>query len=268
MYKFLVDSHCHLDLIEENGISFEDVIINSKKNNIKILQTICTKISNVNKIIKYTEREESVYCSIGTHPCNVTHEEFYTCEQIKKICENNVKIIGIGETGLDYFHDKSTANLQKKYFLEHINVSRETKLPTIIHSRDADIDMADILKIEQKNGEFPALLHCFSSSYELAKNALDLGVFISISGIVTFKNATDLQKMVRDIPLDMLLIETDSPYLSPIPYRGKINQPAYLINIADFIATIKNISVEEVINHTTANFLSLFEKAAGMVKIS
>ncbi len=262
MYNFLVDSHCHLDLIEESGISFEDIIKNSKNNNIKILQTICTRISNINKIIKYTEKEQSVYCSIGTHPCNVSNEEFYSCEQIKQICEDNMKIIGIGETGLDYFHDKSTKNLQKKYFLEHINVSRETKLPTIIHSRDADKDMIDILKIEQNNGEFPALLHCFSSSYELAKNALDLGVFISISGIVTFKSATDLQKMVRDIPLDMLLIETDSPYLSPTPYRGKINQPAYLVNVADFIANIKNISIEKVINHTTANFFNLFKKVA------
>jgi TatD DNase family protein len=198
---------------------------------------------------------------VGLHPCYVDKNEFKNAIEIVKICNNNQKIIGIGETGLDYYHDKSLIDLQKKSFLEHIYASSITKLPLIIHSRNADKDMAEILKSTKKDHDFPALLHCFSSSFELAKSAVDLGIYISVAGIITFKNAQDLQDIIKNIPLESLLLETDSPYLTPIPHRGKVNQPAYTSYVAKFIASLKNIPVDEVINQTTANFHKIFLRA-------
>lgn len=264
MPNYIVDSHCHLDLIEKQGIKFEDVLLSAAENNVRILQTICTKITEIDKILSYTANHDFVYASVGIHPCNVAQQPKISAEEIIKICSQNAKIIGIGETGLDYYHDKSAIDLQKASFVEHIKASQENDLPVIIHSRDADLDMMEILKSEQKNKNFPALLHCFSSSKELAIQALDLGIYISISGIVTFKNATDLQEIVKFLPLDRLLVETDSPYLAPIPYRGKTNQPAFTKHVVDFIAQLKNISPEEVARETSQNFLRIFKKAKSL----
>lgn len=264
MNNYIVDTHCHLDLIEEKGINFKEIIQNCDKHNVKILQTICTKISEIDKILNYTKLHNSIYASVGIHPCNVQEEKEVKCDEIVKICEVNSKIIGIGETGLDYYHDTSAITRQKASFLEHIKASQETDLPLIIHSRDADKDMAEILEVEQENKKFPALLHCFSSSKELAMKALDLGVYISISGIVTFKNAKELQEIVKEIPLEFLLVETDSPYLAPTPYRGKINQPAFTKYVVDYIAELKNISAEEVTNITTENFFRIFKRAKSL----
>jgi TatD DNase family protein len=261
MYNYIVDTHCHLDLIEEKGINIEEILENCEEKNVKILQTICTKISSVEKILKYTENNQNIYSSVGLHPCNVSVEEFRTASEILAICEKNSKIIGIGETGLDYYHDLSQVELQKKSFLEHIEASVKSDLPLIIHSRNADDDMMEILKNTQKNHKFPALLHCFSSSPALARCALDLGIYISIAGIITFKNAEELQKIVKEIPLEFLLIETDSPYLAPMPHRGKINQPAYTFYVAEFIAKLKNLEVEKVIEQTTKNFHKIFKRA-------
>jgi TatD DNase family protein len=261
MLNYIVDTHCHLDLIEKQGITFSDVIEYSLKNNVKILQTICTKITEIESILKYTKNYDFIYASVGIHPCNVGEQPKINAVEIVKICEENSKIIGIGETGLDYYHDKSAIDLQKYSFVEHIKASAKTSLPLIIHSRDADIDMMEILETEQKNSNFPALLHCFSSSKELAKKALDLGIYISISGIVTFKNANTLKEIVKYLPLESLLVETDSPYLAPIPFRGKINQPAFTKHIIEFIAELKNLSVEEVTHQTTENFFKIFKRA-------
>jgi TatD DNase family protein len=259
--NYLIDSHCHLDLIEKSGISLTEIIENCQKNNVKILQTICTRPEEIDNLIKYCDNYDFIYSSFGLHPCNVDKNSTISSSQIIETCQKHVKIIGIGETGLDYFHDLTFVKEQKKSFLEHIFASQKNLLPLIIHSRDADSDMADILTIEQKNLYFPALLHCFSSSKELAKKALDLNIFISISGIITFKNATSLQEIVKYIPLDYLLIETDSPYLAPIPFRGKVNQPTNVKFVADFIAELKNISVEEVYHQTSENFYKIFTKA-------
>jgi TatD DNase family protein len=261
MYNYIVDTHCHLDLIEEKGIHIEEILKNCEEKNVKILQTICTKISSIEKILKYTNGNQNIYASIGLHPCNVSVEEFRTSAEILAICEKNSKIIGIGETGLDYYHDLSQVELQKKSFLEHIEASTISDLPLIIHSRNADDDMMEILKNTQKNHKFPALLHCFSSSPALARCAVDLGIYISIAGIITFKNAEELQKIVKEIPLEFLLIETDSPYLAPMPHRGKINQPAYTFFVAEFIAKLKNLEVEKVIEQTTKNFHKIFKRA-------
>ncbi len=261
MINYIVDTHCHLDLIEKSGLKIEDVIKNAQENQVKILQTISTKITEIDHILSYTKIRDFIYASVGIHPCNVAEQPKITAAEILKICAENSKIIGIGETGLDYYHDKSGIVAQKISFLEHIKASQQNKLPVIIHSRDADLDMMEILESEQKNQAFPALLHCFSSSKALAYKALDLGILISISGIVTFKNATELQEIVKSLPIESLLVETDSPYLAPSPYRGKTNQPAYTKHVVEFIAELKGLSLENVANQTSENFFKIFTKA-------
>lgn len=257
---YIIDTHCHLDLIEEKSLSFDEIIAAAEKNNVRILQTICTRISEIDKILAYTKRRDSVYASVGIHPCNVQDEPQITATEILKFCSEE-KIIGIGETGLDYYHDKSAIDLQKTSFLAHIEASQKSRLPLIIHSRDCDDDMISMLESEQKNQQFPALLHCFSSGKELAKKALDLGIYISISGIVTFKNAVQLQEIVKFVPLEFLLVETDSPYLAPMPHRGKLNQPAYTRHVVEFIAQLKGVSTGKIASVTTENFFKIFTKA-------
>ena len=254
----IVDSHCHLDLIEEKGLNINEVINNARKNGVTILQTISTKISHFQDIKKFVDQYDNVYCSLGNHPCNVKEEGVVSADKIIDLCRNNSKIIGIGETGLDYFHDTSFVDQQKKSFLSHINASQETGLPLIIHSRDCDEDMIDILKQEQKSKRFPALLHCFSSSKRLAEEAVNLGIYISFSGIVTFKNAKIVQEVALYTPEDMILVETDSPYLAPTPYRGQINQPAYTANTVDFLANLRGIDKDYFAKKTTDNFCKLF----------
>ncbi len=261
MFNYLVDTHCHLDLVEKQNIPLKEVLDNCQKNNVKILQTICTKITEIDKILSYTKKHDYVYASVGIHPCNVDEQPKITAAEIIKICQEESKIIGIGETGLDYYHKTSFISDQKNSFLNHVAASQENELPVIIHSRNSDLDMIEILSSEQKNKNFPALLHCFSSSKTLAQKALDLGIYISISGIVTFKNALELQEIVKFLPLEFLLVETDSPYLAPTPFRGKTNQPAFTKHVVEFIAELKNIPVETVVDKTTQNFFKIFKKA-------
>lgn len=261
MNSYIVDSHCHLDLIEKQGAKIDEIIANSLQNNVKILQTICTRITEIDKILDYTKLRSFIYGSVGIHPCNVLEQPKISAHDILKLCKTHEKIIGIGETGLDYYHDNSTIALQKISFLEHIKASQESDLPTIIHSRNADLDMMEILQSEQKNKNFPALLHCFSSSKELSRQALNLGIYISIAGIVTFKNAVELQEIVKFLPLDFLLVETDSPYLAPIPHRGKSNQPAFTRHVVEFIAELKGLSSDEVARKTSENFFKIFKRA-------
>jgi TatD DNase family protein len=264
MFDYIVDSHCHLDLLEKQNMSISEVILSAKQNNVKILQTICTKITEIEKILSYSKLYDFVYASVGIHPCNVDDQPKISADEIIKICQKEPKIIGIGETGLDYYHESSLVKNQKNSFVEHIKAAQETKIPLIIHSRNADLDMMEILSSEQRNKNFPALLHCFSSSKELARKALDLGIYISISGIVTFKNAKELQDVVDFVPLESLLLETDSPYLAPTPFRGKTNQPAYTRNVAEFIAKLKGVAFEEVVHKTTENFFKIFTKAKAL----
>jgi len=258
--NFLIDSHCHLDLLEEKGEDVTKLIATAKEKNIQYIQTICTKITEFNKIYSYAEKFNNVFASIGIHPCNVYEQPQIDIEKTIKICNDKPKLIGIGETGLDYFHDQSTKNQQIDSFLKHIEIARKTGLVLIIHSRDADQDMADILTAEMKKGDFKALMHCFSSSKLLAQKALDLNISISISGIVTFKNAIDLQNIVKIIPTDKILVETDAPYLAPTPYRGKINKPEFTFETAKFIAQLKDLDQEEFFAQTTDNFCKLFTK--------
>lgn len=255
----IVDSHCHLDLLEKQGHNIDEIIQNAHAAQVEILQTICTRVSEIDKILDYTKRYENVFASLGVHPNNVDEEPKINAAQLLKICAAEKKIIGIGETGLDYYYKDVAPENQKYSFIEHIRASQESGLPLIIHSRDADSDMMEILTSEQKNKKFPALLHCFSSSESLARKALDLGVLISISGIATFKNALDLQQIVKFLPLESLLVETDSPYLAPVPYRGKTNQPAYTRNVTEFVAQLKGLGWQEVAAQTTQNFFLLFK---------
>jgi TatD DNase family protein len=256
--NFLVDSHCHLDLLADKGFNIDEIIENAVQNQVQILQTIGTKISNFEQVYQYAQKYHNVFASVGIHPCNVEEEPKITAEEIIKIYQTHPKIIGIGETGLDYFHPNFIPENQIASFIEHITAARELDLPVIIHTRDADSDMAKILESEMKKGQFKALLHCFSSSKELALKAVELGISISISGIITFKNAVDLQNIVKDLPLESLLVETDAPYLAPMPHRGKPNQPAFTKHTAEFLANLKGVSFEEICQITTGNFLKLF----------
>jgi TatD DNase family protein len=258
MKNFIIDSHCHLDIIEQKGLNIDEVIKNAAEKNIKIIQTICTKITEFDKIHLYTKKFPNIFCSVGVHPNNVDTEPKFTAEDIIKICQENNKIISIGETGLDYYYQYSKKENQKKSLIEHIKASQITQLPLIIHNRDSDEDMIEILKKEYSKKSFPGLLHCFSSSENLAFAALDIGFYISISGIITFKKAQDLRNIVKKIPLDRLLVETDAPYLTPEPYRGKINQPSYTKNTLEKIAEIKEISFDEAKKITTENFFRLW----------
>lgn len=237
-----------------------DVMENAAQNQVQLMQTICTKISAVDSILKYCADYDHVYGSVGLHPNRVDEEGVPLLDQLLKIIEENPKIIGIGETGLDYYYEQSDRAKQKESFLIHIKAAQKTDLPLIIHSRNADQDMMEILEREQKHQSFPALLHCFTSTRELALKALELKMMISISGIVTFKNATDLQELVKFLPLENLLVETDSPYLAPMPYRGQANQPAYTKQVVEFIAKLKEISADEVAAVTTANFFRIFKR--------
>jgi len=257
-YDFLVDSHCHLDLLADKGFNIDEIIENAIQNQVQILQTIGTKISNFEQVYQYAQKYKNVFASVGIHPCNVEEEPKVKAEEIIKIYQTHPKIIGIGETGLDYFHSGFVKENQIASFIEHIAAARELGLPVIIHTRDADLDMAKILESEMKKGQFKALLHCFSSSKELALKAVELGISISISGIITFKNAVDLQNIVKDLPLESLLVETDAPYLAPMPHRGKLNQPAFTKHTAEFLANLKGVSFEEICQITTGNFLRLF----------
>ncbi len=256
---FLIDSHCHLDLLAEKGFDIDAIIADCLENKVQIIQTICTKISQFDQVYQYAEKYKQVFASVGIHPCNVEEETKISAQEIVQICQKYPRIIGIGETGLDYFHPNFIKENQIVSFLEHIKASRETGKPVIIHSRNADFDMAAILKEEMRRDKFKSVLHCFSSSPQLAEIAVELGVFISISGIITFKNAVELRNIVKYLPLELLLIETDAPYLAPLPYRGKVNQPQYVKNTAEFLADLRGISLEEVAKITTNNFCRLFQ---------
>lgn len=258
----LVDSHCHLNMpqFKEN---LDDIISNAIKNNVKYMQTICTKLEEFEEILKITDKYNNIFASVGVHPNSA--KENISAEKLIQLSRHD-KVIGFGETGLDYHYQTIEPTIQKKSFISHINASANSSLPIIIHSRNADIDMIDILTSEMKNQHFQGLLHCFSSTKELAYKALDLGLYISISGIITFKNAGDLRDIVSDIPLERLLVETDAPYLAPSPYRGKCNEPGYVKIIAEEIAKIKNISFDEFAEISTNNFFRLFQKAQKILK--
>ncbi len=260
MFDFLIDSHCHFKLMEEEGLAIEDVVNLAKKNGIKVLNNICTKIDEVEEVIQMSSLYDNVFCSVGHHPEEVNNKVATSDELL--VYTNNPKVVAIGESGLDYHYDGYDKSKQKQNFEAHIETSRKSHLPLVIHSRDADSDMIDILKSEMKNGAFEFVLHCFSSGKELAYTGLDLGGYISFSGIVTFGKATDLQNIARTVPINRIIVETDSPFLVPTPFRGKVkvNQPMYVKNTAEFLASLFGIDFLDVCDITTNNCLRLFSK--------
>lgn len=254
----IVDSHCHLNY-DELSADMEGVLLRAKEAGVGILQTISTKVSEFDKILSIAKAHDNIYCSVGVHPHEVEGEGIVSVDKLIELSQDD-KVIGIGETGLDYYYEHSNRELQKKSFINHIAASRETGLPLIVHTRSADDDTIDILKSEMKKGQFPGLIHCFTATEKLARECIDMGMYISISGIITFKRADELRDTVSKLPLNRLLIETDAPYLAPDPMRGKPNEPSYIKYTAAKMAEIFDKEVLEIEEYTTKNFFKLFDK--------
>jgi TatD DNase family protein len=255
----LIDSHCHL---EYDGLAEDQagVLERARAAGVGGFLNISTRQSEWARVVATAEREPDVWASIGIHPHEADqHADLGEAALLE--AARHPKVIGIGETGLDYYYDKSDRQVQQALFRTHISAARQTGLPIIIHTRDAEDDTATILEQEMEKGIFPALIHCFTASAEFGRRVLDLGLTISISGIVTFKNATDLQAFAAKIPADRILVETDSPFLAPVPHRGKPCEPAYVINTAAFVANLRGEPLENLAQNTTQNFRSLFTKA-------
>ena len=252
----LIDSHCHLDFPELAGDE-EAVLSRARTAGVGGMLTIGTRLDQFERVRAIAERHGNVWCSVGVHP----HEEGQRTPDRLIEATRHPKVVGIGETGLDFYYEHSPRAEQAESFRAHIAAARATGLPLIVHTRDADRETIDILEDETRQGAFPGLIHCFSSGAEVAEHALALGFYISISGIVTFKAAESLRAIVRDIPLDRLLVETDSPYLAPIPKRGKTNEPAFVAHTAAKVAELKGVGIAELEAATTANFFRLFAKA-------
>ncbi len=256
----LVDSHCHLDF-PDFADELDDVVARAHDAGVAVMQTICTRVTKFEDIKDLAERYENIWCSVGVHPHNVESEGVVDTGRLVALAEHP-KVIGIGETGLDFFYDHSPRDEQRQSFRHHIWAARQTGLPVIVHTRDADDDTMDILEDEMGKGAFPGLIHCFSTSGELAERSLAIGLSISMSGILTFKKAEELRDIARDIPLERLLVETDAPYLAPAPHRGMRNEPSFVSDTAAFLADLKGISKEVLAATTTDNFFNLFHKAA------
>ena len=255
----LVDSHCHLDF-PDFAAERDAVIARARATGIGTMLTIGTRLDQFDKVRAIAERHGNVWCSVGVHPHEAKEEGQSTPDRLIE-ATRHPRVIGIGETGLDFYYEHSPRAEQAESFRAHIAASRQTGLPLIVHTRDADQETGDILEQEYGKGAFPGLIHCFSSGPEVARRALALGMFISISGIVTFKAAESLRTIVRDIPIDRLLVETDAPYLAPVPKRGKTNEPAFVAHTAAKVAELKGVTVAELEAATTENFFRLFTKA-------
>lgn len=256
----LIDSHCHL---EYEGLAEDQqgVLERARAAGIGGFLNISTRQREWDKVVGTAAREADVWASVGIHP-HEADQHADLGEGALLAAAAHPKVIGIGETGLDYYYDKSDRAVQQALFRTHIAVSRETGLPLIVHTRDAEADTTRILEEEMAKGAFPALIHCFTASTEFGRKVLDLGLTISLSGIVTFKNAKDLQAIAADLPEDRLLVETDSPFLAPVPHRGRTCEPAYTVETARFVAGLRAVSFERLAEATTRNFFTLFRKAA------
>jgi TatD DNase family protein len=256
----LVDSHCHLDYLARDG-DLDDVVARARRADIGRMLTICTKVTEFDTISGIADRFDDVWCSVGIHPHEADSEPAVTTERLVELAQHP-KTVAIGETGLDYFYEHSPREEQQTSFRAHIAASRETGLPLIVHTRDADDDTVNILHDEYAKGPFTGVIHCFSTSRELAEKSIEIGLYISLSGIVTFKKAEDLRETVRALPIERLLVETDAPYLAPVPNRGKRNEPAYVVHTAAAVADLKGLSPDALAEVTTENFFTLFDRVA------
>lgn len=254
------DSHCHLNykgLVEDQ----EGVLRRARAADVTTMLNISTRASEWDEVIAVAEREDDVWASVGVHPHDAdTHPDVETATLVDKA--QHPRVAGIGETGLDFYYDRSDRTRQAASFRAHIAAARESGLPVIVHTRDAEAETGAILAEEMAKGRYGGVIHCFTASADFARKALDLGLYISISGIVTFKNARDLQETARSLPLERLLIETDSPFLAPVPHRGRPCEPAFVADTARFLATLRGEPLEQLAEATSANFRSLFAKTA------
>ncbi len=252
----LVDSHCHLDFPDFAG-EIGGVMARAKEAGVGLMLTVGTQLSKAATALALAERFPEVYATVGVHPHHVAEEGTVTLDDLIARADHP-RVVGIGESGLDFFYDFSPRPMQEASFRLHIAAARQLGLPLVIHSRDADDDMLRILRDEVAAGRFSALMHCFSSGRKLAEGAIDLGLYVSASGVITFNRSEDLRDIFRDLPLDRLLVETDSPYLAPVPLRGRRNEPANVAHTARTLAAVKGVGVAEIARITTRNFLRLF----------
>ena len=254
----VIDSHCHLDY---PGLSEDlaQVIARAEAAGVGLMLSIGTRVHKFEQVLAIAERHDHVFCTVGTHPHNAADEPDVTAEDLVKLARHP-KVVGIGEAGLDYHYDHSPRDAQTRSFRVHIEAARETGLPLVIHSREAEADTATILEEEMVKGGFKPLLHCFSSKAELAERGLKLGAYVSFSGILTYKNAEDIRATARQVPMDRLLVETDAPYLAPVPHRGKTNEPAFVVKTLEKLAEVKGVTPTEMTALTSRNFFALFDK--------
>lgn len=257
-HGYIVDSHCHLNykgLVDQQAA----VVQRAREAGVGCMLAINTKLKEYQQIVDIVETYPDVFGTVGIHPHEAENEPDVALEALVSRSDHP-KIVGIGETGLDYYYDNAPRDMQQVNFRSHITAARQTGLPVIVHTRDADEDCVNILTEEMAKGAFSGVIHCFTASQYLADAALDMGFYISISGIATFKSAKDLQATVRTVPLERLLVETDAPFLAPVPHRGKTCEPAFVMDTARFVANLKDVSFETLQEATTSNFFRLFKK--------
>lgn len=254
----LIDSHCHLDFPELRD-ELDGVLARAANAGVALMVTICTSVRRFPEVLSLAEGRPNLFCTVGLHPHDAAKEPELTAERLVALADHP-KVVGIGETGLDFYYDNSPRETQAGMFRAHIQAARRTGLPLIVHTRDADAEMAAILRQEMGEGAFTGVLHCFSSSDELAREAVALGLYISFSGILTFKKAETLRETARWIPAERLLVETDAPYLAPVPMRGRRNEPAFVRHTAERLAALRDWPMAEVERVTTENFHRLFRR--------
>lgn len=255
----LVDSHCHLDfpaLAEQR----DAVLARARAAGVGVMQTIGTRLGGFEQVVAIAEANPDVYCSVGLHPHRAAEEPLEGPDQLLAWA-GHPRVIGVGESGLDYHYDHSPRDVQAEVFRAHIRAARDSGLPLIVHTREADRDTADLLREAMAEGPFTGVIHCYSSSAELGHAAIEMGLFLGLGGILTFKRSDQLRETVRELPLDRLLLETDAPYLAPEPFRGRRNEPAHVSYVAAALAEVKGVSLDEVEAATTDNFFRLFTKA-------
>jgi TatD DNase family protein len=254
----VVDSHCHLDFASLTE-RLPEVLANADAAGVGLMVSISTRVRKFERLLRIAEENINIFCTIGTHPHHAHEELDVTVADLVELAKHP-KVVGIGEAGLDYHYDLSPRPAQEQGFRTHITAARETGLPLVIHAREADTDVANILEDEMKKGTFKPLLHCFTSSMELAQRGLAIGAHVSFSGILTYKSAENLRIVAAEIPMDRLLVETDSPYLAPVPYRGKSNEPAFVVKTLQQLAAVKGVAADVMAKATNDNFFRLFSK--------
>ena len=254
----LVDSHCHLDFPDFAG-DLEGIVARAANAGIGRMVTISTRVRRLAELLAIAERFANVYCSVGTHPHHADEEDGISAEELVALTKHP-KVVALGEAGLDYFYDNGSPQAQARGFRAHIAAARATGLPLVIHTRDADEDCRKILEQEVAKGPFRAVLHCYTGGRELAAKAIDLGLSISFTGILTFKKSEALRALAAELPADRIMVETDAPYLAPGKFRGKRNEPAYVVEVAKVLAEARGVSLEEMSRQTSENFFRLFSK--------